>query len=143
MQFIMKKIYLFLISLSVSVPFIAQEDNENFLQEFLIGKYSVIGKMVESNDAYFGTMKVDFKNKKFEIIRKIGNISIKANGEIKKTGPEQIEVFVITFTENNTLYEITYLIDTDFDNYGRLSGYRYYKNQETENPGLEALFSNH
>ncbi|RLD73709.1 MAG: hypothetical protein DRJ10_17540, partial [Bacteroidetes bacterium] len=120
-----------------------QDENDDFLQAFLAGEYSVIGKKVESNDSYFGTMKIDYKNKKFDIIRKIGGNSIRANGKIKKTGPEQTEVFVITFTENKVLYEITYLIDTDFDNYGRLTGYSYYKEKETDNPGLEALFSRH
>ncbi len=137
----MKKLGVLLISIFVSFSVVSQEDNETFLQDFLVGEYTVIGKEVESNDSYFGTMKIDFKDKKFEITRKISGTSIKAHGKIK-TGSEQTEVFVITFTENKVLYEITYLIDTDFDNYGRLTGYRYYKNKETENPGLEALFSN-
>jgi len=138
----MKKTSILLISILVSVSIFSQEE-DNFLQEFLIGNYSVIGKMVESDDTYFGTMKVDFNNKEFKITRTIKGKTIKANGKIKKTGPEQTQVFVISFTENKVLYEITYLIDTDFDNYGRLTGYRYYKNSETENPGLEALFIKH
>jgi len=136
----MKKLGVLLISIFVSFSVVSQEDNETFLQDFLVGEYTVIGKEVESNDSYFGTMKIDFKDKKFEITRKISGTSIKAHGKIKKTGSEQTEVFVITFTENKVLYEITYLIDTDFDNYGRLTGYRYYKDKETEKPGLEALF---
>ena len=139
----MIKICILLISVMVPISIFSQDEENTFLNDFLVGEYSVIGKMVESNTTYYGKMKVDFKNKKFEIIRKIGNTSITANGRINKTGPDQIEVFVITFTENKTLYEITYLIDTDFDNYGRLTGYRYYKNKETENPGMEALFSKH
>ncbi|OQY04832.1 MAG: hypothetical protein B6I20_02360 [Bacteroidetes bacterium 4572_117] len=139
----MGKICLFLISLIISISINGQEDNEEFLQGFLLGEYSVIGKMPENNDTYFGSMKIGFKNNKFEITRNINNSIVKASGKIKKTGPEQIKVFVINFTENKVLYEITYLIDTDFDNYGRLSGYRYYQNRETENPGLEALFITH
>ena len=139
----MKNTFVLLISLIISTLSFAQDENDDFLQAFLAGEYSVIGKKVESNDSYFGTMKIDYKNKKFDIIRKIGGNSIRANGKIKKTGPEQTEVFVITFTENKVLYEITYLIDTDFDNYGRLTGYSYYKEKETDNPGLEALFSRH
>ena len=139
----MKKLGVLLISIFVSFSVVSQEDNETFLQDFLVGEYTVIGKEVESNDSYFGTMKIDFKDKKFEITRKISGTSIKAHGKIKKTGSEQTEVFVITFTENKVLYEITYLIDTDFDNYGRLTGYRYYKDKETEKPGLEALFCIH
>lgn len=139
----MKNTFVLLISLIISTLLVAQDNNDDFLQDFLVGEYSVIGKMVESNNTYFGTMKIDVKNKRFEIIRNIDGKTIKANGKIKKTGPEQMEVFVITFTENKVLYEITYLIYTDFDNYGRLTGYRYYKNKETENPGLEALFSRH
>ncbi len=139
----MKKLGVLLISIFVSFSVVSQEDNETFLQDFLVGEYTVIGKEVESNDSYFGTMKIDFKDKKFEITRKISGTSIKAHGKIKKTGSEQTEVFVITFTENKVLYEITYLIDTDFDNYGRLTGYRYYKNKETEKSGLEALFCIH
>jgi len=139
----MKKLGVLLISIFVSFSVVSQEDNETFLQDFLVGEYTVIGKEVESNDSYFGTMKIDFKDKKFEITRKISGTSIKAHGKIKKTGSEQTEVFVITFTENKVLFEITYLIDTDFDNYGRLTGYRYYKDKETEKPGLEALFCIH
>ncbi len=139
----MKKINIILIGLMFSTSLVAQDDDENFLMNFLVGEYSVIGKMVENDYTYFGTMKIKLKKNEFEISRKIGNKSIKAEGKIAKTGPEQIDVFVITFTENKVLYEITYLIDTDYDNYGRLTGYRYYKNNETEKPGLEALFSNH
>ncbi len=139
----MKKISIVLLSLIISLSITSQEENENFLAEFLIGEYSVIGKMVESDLSYFGSMKIDFKNNEFKVIRTINGNKINANGQLKKALNEEMDVFVITFTENKVLYEITYLIDTDFDNYGRLTGYRYYKNQETENPGLEALFSKH
>ncbi|MEN8120936.1 MAG: hypothetical protein ABFS35_11340 [Bacteroidota bacterium] len=139
----MKKNLLFLISLIISVPLFAQEDNEHFLHNFLVGEYDLIGKMIESDQTYYGTMKIDFKNNQFEIIRKIGKSSIGANAVIKKIGPEKIEVFVINFIENGNNYEVTYMIGSDFDNYGRLTGYKYYKNKETENPGLEALFSKH
>jgi len=45
--------------------------------------------------------------------------------------------------EENKSYEATYLIDSDLDNYGRLTGYLYIKGTETKKPGLEALFIDH
>jgi hypothetical protein len=139
----MKKINILLISLICTIALVAQDDDESNLMGFIVGEYSIIGKHVENDKTYFGTMKINLEDSKFIISRKIGNKTIKADGRLKKTGPDKIEVFVISFTENKVLYEITYLIDTDFDNYGRLSGYRYYKDKNTEKPGLEALFINH
>ena len=46
----------------------------------------------------------------------------------------------VTFTESGKLYEATYLIHSDLDNYGRLTGYTYLQNQTTKKAGLEALF---
>ena len=94
-QDVMKRASILLMSILVSITIFSQEEADSFLQEFLVGNYSVIGKMVESDDTYYGTMKVDFNNKKFEIMRSIDGKSIKANGEIKKTGPEQIEILCL------------------------------------------------
>ncbi|MBN2757482.1 MAG: hypothetical protein JXR51_09920 [Bacteroidales bacterium] len=121
-----------------------EEDNDyNFLNDFLVGEYTIIGKKIECNEAYTGFMKIENTNGKFNVTRQIGDDKIICEAGIKETLSEKIKVFVISFYENNINYEITYLIDTDFDNYPRLSGFLYFKNKETEKPGLEAAFCNH
>ncbi len=64
-------------------------------------------------------------------------------GKIDVVTADKIKVLRVTFTENKKEYEATYLIDSDLDNYGRLTGYIYLKAGGTKSPGLEALFSDH
>jgi hypothetical protein len=80
---------------------------------------------------------------KLEVIRRIEGKEIKCVGKIEMATADKIKVLRIRFVDENKNYEATYLIDSDFNNYGRLTGNLYMKGGGTKIPGMEALFSNH
>lgn len=70
----------------------------------------------------------------------IGNRAVKGTGKIETVTPDKIKVIRILFESEGKDCEATYLIGSDLDNYGRLTGYVYFKGGEAKTPGLEALF---
>jgi hypothetical protein len=81
--------------------------------------------------------------KKLVITRRIEGKEIKGIGKIETATADEIKVLQIRFTEEDKSFEAIYLIDSDLDNYGRLTGYLWLKGKETKDPGLEALFIDH
>ncbi len=141
------KIYLsaILIFLSLPASVLAGNDEENtdFTYGFLIGSYEVIGRYPDSNETYTGKVIIKKSQETLEVFRIIDNKTIKGAASLDLVTADKIKVLRVGFTENETEYEATYLIDTDLDNYGRLTGYIYLKEGGTKKPGLEALFSDH
>jgi hypothetical protein len=115
------------------------QENE-FLYGFLKGPYQVIGRLPDSNKTYTGTVVLKNEDDRFEIIRMIEGNMIKGTGKIETAIAEKTKVLRVHFIEKNKHYEVTYLIHSDLDNYGRLTGYLYLKKGQTKMPGLEALF---
>ena len=113
----------------------------DFLTSFLNGQYVIIGKKADSDSTYYGTLSVKSDKDKIIIIRNIDNIIINGSAKIDSVTADQIPVLRIWFNENNLDYEGTFLISSDLDNYGRLTGYIYLKDHSTQNVGLEAWFA--
>jgi len=137
------RIIIILLLLFAHINIFSQETEDDFLKDFLVGEYTIIGKKNESSETYLGSMKIENIKGKFKVTRQIGDKKIICTAAIKEVLSGEIKVFVIYYTQNKTNYEISYMIDTDFDNYPRLSGYLYRKDVFSDNPGLEAAFSNH
>ena len=55
----------------------------------------------------------------------------------------ETKVLRIRFVQGGRVYEGTYVIGSDPDNYPRLSGHVYLKNGGTTRHGLEAFFIDH
>jgi hypothetical protein len=117
-----------------------KSDEDDFLYEFLEGSYHLIGRLPDSNKTYSGRVVLKKMGDKLEVVRMIEGKEIKGIGKIETATADKIKVLRIRFREENKSYEATYLIDSDLDNYGRLTGYLYIKGKETKKPGLEALF---
>ena len=111
-----------------------------FLYQFLQGTYELIGRVPDSSKTYTGKVVLRKSDDYFEVIRRIEGKEIKGTGKIETATADKIKILRIRFTDENTSYEATYLIDSDLDNYGRLTGYLYIKEEGTKIPGLEALF---
>ena len=141
----MKTLTILLILFFYSFTMFSQEDKgeNNFLSDFLVGTYTIVGKKIESSETYTGSMKIENIKGKFKVTRQIGDKKIICEAVIKEVLSGEIKIFIINYTENKIDYEISYMIDTDFDNYARLTGYFYIKGTYPEKPGLEAAFSNH
>ena len=137
--------YYIILLIAFIYPFASAQSkgNENeFLYGFLAGTYNVIGKVPDSNQTYTGKAILRKNGDQLEIIRKIKDKEIKGIGKIESAADE-IQVLRLRFRENEKDYEVTYIIDSDLDNYARLSGYVYLQNGGTTMPGLEALFIAH
>ncbi len=142
----MKILYLIVILFSVSVSTGSAQGNNGeieFLYDFLQGTYNLIGKLPDSNQTYAGKVIMEKKGNQLEVIRKISGKIIKGVAKIETATADRKKVLRVRFVEGNKTYEATYLINSDLDNYGRLTGYLYLKKGGTKIPGLEALFIYH
>ncbi len=121
----------------------AKDSGEEPLYDFLCGSYQVIGRYPDSDRLYSG--KVDFKRSgnQLEVLRLVGGRKVKGTGRIEGVTSDKIKVLRVFFRFEGKDYEATYLIASDLDNYGRLTGQVYLKGGETRRPGLEALFIEH
>ncbi|MBP7281130.1 MAG: hypothetical protein KBA66_06105 [Leptospiraceae bacterium] len=138
MTTIMKKFLLILL-----LPFLifADDSQDNTLQ-FLAGKYLLIGQKPDSKETYSGTISFSFDEKKkiLNFKRIVNGKNTLGTAKIEKALAGEAEVLRLRFVENKKEYEGTFLWRSDLDNYGRLSGYIYLKNNSTKSPGLEAYF---
>lgn len=132
-------IAIFFVSNACAQVSVKAQENE-FLYGFLKGSYQVIGRLPDSSKTYTGTVVLKNEGDHFEIIRMIEGDMIKGTGKIETATAEKIKVLRVHFIEKNKHYEVTYLIHSDLDNYGRLTGYLYLEKRQTKIPGLEALF---
>ena len=122
------------------IPAFAQEDQLDFLKQFVLGEYHVVGKYPESDQAYQGKIKFQMIDNNLEVVRTIGSIQVKGKAAIDSVTADAVKILRVQFNENDIAYETTYLINSDLDNYARLSGFIYFQNKKTSKPGLEALF---
>ena len=116
---------------------------DDFLVSFLTGNYVIIGQKPDSDLTYHGTLFLELNNDNLTIVRNIDNTIVKGTATIDSVTADQISVLRIQFNENNKDYEGTFLISSDLDNYGRLTGYIYLQDNSTQNVGLEAWFADY
>ena len=121
----------------------AQDGEVEFLHEFLRGTYQVIGRWPDSNKSYNGKVVIKSKGDHLQVLRSINGEEIKGVGRIAAATADKIKVLTVEFPQHGRRYEAKYIIDSDLDNFARLTGYLYLKTGETKKPGLEALFIDH
>ncbi len=134
------KLLVFIILLLISEPVTLAEDDTDFLYGFLNGSYELVGRWPDSTETYSGKIILEKDHGYFRIVRLIDGNKITGIGKIETATPDKVKVLRIRFKQEGREYEGTYLIGSDLDNYGRLTGYLYLKNGKTKNPGLEAFF---
>lgn len=125
---------------------IAQQDAPPVPIEFLVGTYDVIGRYPDSEQLYTGTVAIslsDTATNSVSVTRTIGEISTQGEGELTTATGDAIAVLRVVFQEAGRAMETTYLIDSDLDNYARLTGYVYMQGGGTRIPGIESLFHAH
>jgi hypothetical protein len=135
------KVFVFAtILLFVSEPSALAENDTDFLYDFLSGSYELVGKWPDSNKTYSGKIVLEKDHGHFRVVRHINGKKIAGVGKIETATSDKVKVLRIRFKQDEREYEGTYLIGSDLDNYGRLTGYLYLKNGKTKKPGLEAFF---
>jgi len=113
------------------------------LYDFLCGSYHVIGRLPDSNQLYSGKVEFKLSGNQLVVVRLIGGHRVRGIGKIETATPDKIKVLRVHFRSRDKEFEATYLIGSDLDNHGRLTGYVYMKGGGTKAPGLEALFIEH
>jgi len=121
----------------------AKDFSDEPLYDFLCGSYQVIGRLPDSDQLYSGKVDLIRSGNQLEVLRLMGGRAVKGIGKIETATSDKIKVFRVRFRSEGKDYEATYLIGSDLDNYGRLTGHVYFKDGETRTPGLEALFIEH
>jgi len=121
----------------------ANDFTDEPLYDFLCGSYQVIGRLPYSDQLYSGKVEFKLSGNQLEIVRLIGGHQVRGIGRIETATPDKIKILRVHFRSKDKNYEATYLIGSDLDNHGRLTGYVYIKGGGTKAPGLEALFIGH
>jgi len=98
---------------------------EDSLYAFLEGTYHLIGRLPDSKETYSGKVVFKKTDGALQVTRVINGKEIKVVGKIEAVTADKIKVLRIRFIDENKNYEATYLINSDLDNYARLSGYLY------------------
>ena len=124
----------------VAEPTALAENDTDFLYDFLKGSYEIIGRWPDSDETYSGKIVLEKEREHFRVIRLIDGKKITGIGKIETATSDKVKVLRIRFEQDEREYEGTYLIGSDLENYGRLTGYLYLKNGKTKKPGLEAFF---
>jgi len=138
-----KFLVFFIILLFFAEPGTLAENDTDFLYVFLKGSYELVGRWPDSNETYSGKIILEKDRGHFRVVRLINGKKITGIGKIETATSDKVKVLRIRFKQDGRVYEGTYLIGSDLDNYGRLTGYLYLKNGKTKNPGLEAFFIVH
>ena len=118
----------------------AQDGEVDFLYSFLRGTYQVIGRWPDSNETYNGKVVIKSKGDHLQLLRSINGEEIEGIGRIATVTFDKIKVLRVWFSQGGQRYKATYMIDSDLDNYARLTGHLYLKTGKTKRLGLEALF---
>jgi len=144
----MKNFCLVLVLLAISLSTVWARGPENNSEEdslyaFLEGTYYLIGRLPDSTKTYSGKVVLKKTDDAFQVTRVINGKKIKGFGKLEAATADKTKVLRIRFIDENKNYEATYLINSDLDNYARLSGYLYVIQGGTKVPGLEALFIDH
>lgn len=144
----MKIFYLVLALLAFSLSAVwaqgpGNSSEEDSLYAFLEGTYHLIGRLPDSNKIYFGKVVLKKTDDELQVTRVINGKEIKGVGKIEAATADKIKVLRIRFIDESKRYEATYLINSDLDNYARLSGYLYLIQGGTKVPGMEALFTDY
>lgn len=113
------------------------------LSDFILGEYILIGKGLDSDSTYSGKVKIYMEDGEFKMSRQIGKVKIVGTAAIEKTAHGDAEVLRLRFTESSQLFEQTCLVQSDLDNYARISCYLYKPREDTNMPGMEVLFHDH
>ena len=121
----------------------AQESPKEDLYNFLSGKYLLIGQRPDSKTTYAGSVLLKNSRDSLEVSRTMNGMLTRGTGRITEATADKVQVLEVRFTDGKLGYVATYMIHSDLDNYGRLTGYLYLQDGTTKSPGLEALFIDH
>ncbi len=116
---------------------------ETTIEDFFIGKYLLVGKGVESSNAYTGNVEFYRHKGSLKFKRIVNNISTIGDAAVEDALMGEAKVLRLNYEVKGEKFEQTCLWQSDLDNYARISCYLYNPGIATKNPGLEVLFHDH
>ncbi len=120
-----------------------ESDDGEFLYGFLAGSYEVVGRWPDSSETYTGRMEIENRGDHLRGTRTINGKKSEFTGNLVDSLVEGKKILHVRFKKSGHTYEAAYLIHSDLDNYGRLTGLVYLVDGSTKAAGLEALFCDH
>lgn len=137
----MKKfIYLVLLMILCIQVQAKESEQDNALLGFVQGNYTLIGKVAGNDQTYLGEVSISSTDNGLKVIRTISGKKVIGTAAIEYALGGDVAVLRMRFSENKQNYESTCMIDSDLDNYARLSCHLYQANGRSKEAGLEALF---
>jgi len=115
-------------------------EKEDHLLTFLEGTYDAVGKYPRDGAVYCGWVTLKRDHQKLLVTRVISGKRTTGAARILAVTADNIPVLQAEYSENGRRLRTTYMIHSDLDNYGRLTGQTHEVGRETEPAGLEALF---
>lgn len=115
-------------------------EQEDQLLTFLEGTYDTVGRYPQGGTTYWGVVTLKRDHRTIKMTRIIQGKKTTGNARIIAVTGDNIPVLQADYTENGRALRTTYMIHSDIDNYGRLTGRIYYTGRDKISPGLEALF---
>ncbi len=120
------------------------QDEEYPDSSFFVGKYTLIGKVLEGNDTFLGLLRLFVDEDGREVFERIiGETTISGSWGIEYAIGNEVRVIRIRWEAEGRRFECTYQWCMDFDTYPRLSGHCYESGKGTDSPGMEVGFILH
>ncbi len=136
----MKKLVLITILAAVAAVHAAAASDVEFLYSFMAGTYHVIGKHIDSDATYAGTVILENRGTYLRVTRQIGGTDTTGEGRLEPAVHGEAKVLRVRFHQDGRACEATYLWHTDLDNYPVFAGYVTFPGEPTDTPGMEAMF---
>jgi hypothetical protein len=116
------------------------DNGESFLYGFVVGDYVLVGQYPDSSVAYSGVARIEKIKDKLILTRQIGSQTIKADGVVEVPKPPgEGEIIRFRWRDKDPVV-MTCLVNSDLDNYARLTCYVAVEGRNHTRPGIEALF---
>ena len=128
--------------LLLGLPVYADEGNHHGdMAGFYAGTYVLVGKKMDSDETFVGSMVLEHNGDGLTGYRLIADRRVSVSGKIEHPRCcEQVHMLRLEFKDGDRDLLASYLLDTDLDNYGRLSGFVYDPERTSDWPGMEVLF---
>ena len=111
------------------------------LAGFLSGHFILVGKMPDSDETFLGSMTLRAEGEKLVGERRIGDRAVPVSGSIQTAlCCDGVRLLQVRFEDEGRSFDATYMVQSDLDNYPRLTGYVVEHGKETDWPGIETLF---
>lgn len=136
---LIKKTIVILITLA---PFLASAEDD-FMADFILGKYLLLGKGVDTQRTYTGKVRIYREDQGLKLTRMIDGQSVVADVTFETALGGDANVIRIRFKQADQSYEETCLSQSDLDNYARLTCYLYHPGSTTRDPGMEVFYHDH